>query len=149
LLDVNDTAMGKLVRCPACTLTFVASPALAGASAKPGAPASAGGAAQSADPDGYELEGEAQGTPQGTGIGEPKFCPNCGKLWPSGKPRCGNCRYDLLLGRVALLERKLRLPKIDMQSLYVSLALGALAAGAYFVFRYWNTLYSSLNSLWR
>jgi predicted amidophosphoribosyltransferase len=145
-LDIGDEFLGKLVRCPSCTLTFVASAALADA---PGQKQPQPVDRSRIQSEGYELDGEADAPPQDTGITEPKFCPNCGKLWPTGKPQCTNCRYDLVLRRVALLERKFRLPKVDMQGVYVLLAVAALAVGGYFLFKNWNAVFSSIDSLWQ
>ena len=145
-LDINDAMLGKLVRCPHCQLTFVSSVALAGAAAQKAAKPVDRGAVKS---EGYELEGGADAEPQETGIQAPKYCPNCGKDWVRGKLVCGKCRYDLQLRRVVIPEARFRMPKVDVQSLYILLAVVGLGVGGYFLFKNWNTIFSSINSLWR
>lgn len=145
VLNLSDSLVKKLVRCPKCEQNFVV----------PEAPAPIVAPKQdikiAAVPDNYEMNAPPpnENVPKPQNPHELKFCPGCGAPWRKGAPECKKCHYVAALGaQLRPKERKKLNLSFDSQKLYLAITAGAACYGLYMLLTNWQAVKKFINSIW-
>ena len=146
VLNLSDSLIKKLVRCPKCEQNFVV-PEAAEPVVAPRAEIKIAAA-----PDTYEigesLPNENVPPPQDPAL--LKFCPGCGAPWKKGARECKKCHYVPELGaQLRPKDRKRFDLRFESQKVYLVLFVGVVIYGVYMLLSHWQTVKDFINSIWK
>jgi predicted Zn finger-like uncharacterized protein len=146
VLDLSESLVKKLVRCPKCGQNFV----VPAAPAPVTAPKVVKNVASA--PDTYEMHTEEAEEPTLPAPQDPnqlKFCPGCGAAWKKGQRECPKCHYVAALGsKLSPKERKKLNLNFDAQKLYLFVGVAGVGYGLYMLISHWNQVKQWINSMW-